>query len=383
VLANTTIFDAARRAEIRAPGRAEADASAIRFEMRAGFDFLSQEYRDLFQAADATAFQHPIWLDLVYSRLVVARGLDPAILVGRAEQDGRLVAVLPLVKRRFGPLLWFDGADLGVGDYSAIVLDRRIAGAPGNSGWRQLAQALRRFGVFRIRNVRQDDVGLASATAVFRSSLMGFHAHEVDLTGSFQSWRATTLRPEFARFLQKKRRKLMGKGRLSFAELGDPSAIRDALTSMRDFRKQRWPGDLMNEQRFFDFYVNVACAGLASGLSRTYVLSIDNVPVAVPFGLYHAGRFSFVLIGFDFERFRNYSVGLLAIEDLIEDCIAKGDSVFDLTIGDEAYKADFAARRIPMAVVWAGQRPVPALAHLAYASLVRFRSFKNRGFANG
>jgi CelD/BcsL family acetyltransferase involved in cellulose biosynthesis len=263
------------------------------------------------------------------------------------------------------------------------VLDRRIAGAPENSGWRQMARALRHFGVFRIRHVRQDDAGLAAATAAFRSSLMGFNAHEVDLKEPFQSWRTTTLAPSFDRFLRKRRKKLLARGRLLFAELRDPSAIRDALTSMRAFRKPRWPDDLLNEQRFFDFYIDVACAGLTSGFSRTYILSIDDEPISVLFGLYHAGRFSLVLSGSDLTRLRNRSIGLLAIENAIEDCCAKGDSVFDLTIGDEAFKADFARRRIPMVVVWAGWRPVPALAHLAYASLVHFRSFKNGGFANG
>ncbi|MBN4669075.1 cellulose biosynthesis protein CelD, partial [Pandoraea nosoerga] len=33
------------------------------------FDFLSEEYATLFEGSDATAFQHPLWLDSLYRKL--------------------------------------------------------------------------------------------------------------------------------------------------------------------------------------------------------------------------------------------------------------------------------------------------------------------------
>ena len=48
------------------------DNSKHAFDVRIenAFDFLSSEYAELFNRSAATAFQHPIWLDGLYGKLV-------------------------------------------------------------------------------------------------------------------------------------------------------------------------------------------------------------------------------------------------------------------------------------------------------------------------
>ena len=41
------------------------------------FDFLSPEYAELFDRSAATAFQHPIWLHSLYTRLAPEAGRNP------------------------------------------------------------------------------------------------------------------------------------------------------------------------------------------------------------------------------------------------------------------------------------------------------------------
>jgi CelD/BcsL family acetyltransferase involved in cellulose biosynthesis len=105
-------------------------------------------------------------------------------------------------------------------------------------------------------------------------------------------------------------------------------------------------------------------------------MSVDGRPAAVLFGLAQNGRFMFLLMGYDLVRLRNYSLGLLMLESTIEECIARGDLVFDLTIGDESYKRDFANRSVPMMALWTGIQPLPRLAHTAFAYIVKMRSWK-------
>ena len=78
------------------------------------FDFLSAEYAELFSRSHATAFQSPLWLDRLYTRLVPHVGAQPLIVTVRARADGRLVMVLPLLRQRRGAMRVVEFADLRV-----------------------------------------------------------------------------------------------------------------------------------------------------------------------------------------------------------------------------------------------------------------------------
>ncbi len=90
------------------------------------------------------------------------------------------------------------------------------------------------------------------------------------------------------------------------------------------------------------------------------MLYLDDRPIATMFSLAHRGRYLSLLTGFDFEKFRNYSVGLLLNEDMIADCIAC--TLFDLTIGTEPYKRAFDTHPD---VVWTLWNSATVKGHLA------------------
>jgi len=68
------------------------------------FDFLSDEYAELFLHSQATAFQHPVWLDRLYAKLAPHVGAQPLIMTVRSRADGRLALLLPLLRRRRGAM---------------------------------------------------------------------------------------------------------------------------------------------------------------------------------------------------------------------------------------------------------------------------------------
>ncbi len=207
-----------------------------------------------------------------------------------------------------------------------------------------------------------------------KSDLMKFKAHEVELSQPVDDWQSRILKPDFARFLKRKRKKLAAKGKLSFELASDPSRIRAAFEGMRHFRRSRWADDLLADSKHFEFYVEAAVSGHETGFTRTYILSVNDAIVSVVFGVWHRGRYSFLLSGFDREIFRNFSTGMLLLESVIEDCIRRADKCFDLTIGDEEYKQKFATRSVPMHVFWLGKQPWTSLAPLAFDAAMRARS---------
>ncbi len=346
----------------------------IEISQQESFDFLSEDYAELFARSDATAFQHPIWLDRLHKVLLPARGAEAVTLLGRYR--GRLVFVMPLIRRRLGPLSLYDAADLGVSDYNAPIIDRTLLAAlQRDEALRtQLRHALPRWALTRIRKVRPEQIALVNSLGASRATFMELNAHEVALSAPFGEWRSRTLDPAFSHFLDKKRRLLAKKGEITLTALQDPAEMEAALTTMVAFRAKRWPNDALKDPANFAFYLDVARAGQACGFSCMYRMDAIGAPGAVMFGLRHRGRFLFVLLAFDFERLRNYSIGLVFIESVIEQCITRGDSVFDLTVGDEAYKDKFATHAVPMQACWAGPTPMPALCDLAFARFLKLRA---------
>jgi CelD/BcsL family acetyltransferase involved in cellulose biosynthesis len=358
-----------------ASAAANAEAPVLDFSISRDFDFMSAEYANLFENSDATPFQHPVWLARMFARLVAASGRSPQVLLGRTRSDRRLVVVFPLIRRKFAGFSLLEAADLDVGDYNAIVVDRTLAKHPAVAP--QILRALDRRRRVRVRRVRNGVIGI-SGDKLTRTTVMDFKSHEVELPASADDWQASVLKPDFARFLAKKRKRLRAKGQMTFGEVSEPERIREAFEAMRRLRGNRWSNDLLLVAEYFEFYVDVAIAGQASGLSRTYVLSVDDVPVSVMFGVWHRKHFCFLLLGFDHVKFRNYSTGLLALESGIEDSIRRGDTIFDLTIGDEEYKRNFATRSVPLATWWFGRRPWIALAPYALSVANRGRAMVRR-----
>src|SRR5918911_1939927 len=90
------------------------------------FDFLSPEYAELFDRSAATAFQHPVWLHSLYTRLAPATGATALVVVVRRRASGALAMVLPLLRIRRGPIRTIEFADLRVSDYLAPVCSPEV-----------------------------------------------------------------------------------------------------------------------------------------------------------------------------------------------------------------------------------------------------------------
>src|ERR1700742_1031528 len=138
------------------------DASVFTVAVTSRFDFLSEEYATLFAESCATAFQHPIWLDAIYHKLVPRLNVEPLIVTVREPVNGRLLMVLPLVRRRYRGLRTIEFADLGVSDYVApVASDATIdAVAADPFARRRIEAVLKPFDMLRIRKLRSASVSV-------------------------------------------------------------------------------------------------------------------------------------------------------------------------------------------------------------------------------
>jgi CelD/BcsL family acetyltransferase involved in cellulose biosynthesis len=104
---------------------------------------------------------------------------------------------------------------------------------------------------------------------------------------------------------------------------------------------------LLQDQVFFDFYLDVAIRG-RSTLARFYTVLMDKAPIAGAMALAHKGSLLVILTGFDHDNYKNQSLGSLIFEMIAKHGIGVGDRVLDFTIGDEPYKVLFGSQKSPI-----------------------------------
>jgi CelD/BcsL family acetyltransferase involved in cellulose biosynthesis len=77
-------------------------------------------------------------------------------------------------------------------------------------------------------------------------------------------------------------------------------------------------------------------------------LELDGKVLSGGWHFVSGGRFVFFLTSFEGEEWRYFSPGRLLIENLIEWSFSNAISVFDFTIGDEAYKFEYADQKLSL-----------------------------------
>jgi CelD/BcsL family acetyltransferase involved in cellulose biosynthesis len=316
-------------------------------EVMPQFDFLSEEYATLFVESRATAFQHPIWLDAIYRKLVPPLNVESLIVTVRNAANGRLVMVLPLVRRRYRGLRTIEFADLGVSDYVAPVASEATIDAVAADPFagRRIKAVLKPFDMLRIQKLRSPSASVQSLLGATTCSELPMSAYAVPLGSDFAAWRADNISTSYRKELDKKSRQLHRKGQVVFNCATDGEAIEATLIKIREYRRNRFEtGDLLQDQIYFDFYLDVAVRA-RSTLARLYSVLMDGVPIAGAMGLSHKGSLLVVLTGFDHDNFKNVSLGSLIFEMVAKHGISVGDRELDFTIGDEPYKTVFGAQK--------------------------------------
>ena len=334
------------------------------------FDFLSQEYAELFEGSDATAFQHPLWLDSLYRKLAPALAAKPLVVVVRRRQTGALAAVLPLLRLRRGPMRTIEFADLRVSDYLAPVCTMATFAdlLRDEAACRMLRQLLRPFDLLRIPKLLDARMPIETLLGAPRRTSMDTNAYATVLVAPFEQWQINALGRSYQKELAKKWRQIHKKGDLTFSCCDDSSSIREAMEVMKKFRGPRFhaqgDGDLLQRFEYFDFYSDVALRGLGS-FARLYTLKMDGNVIATALGLSHRGNLLVIMTGFDIDGYKSQSIGALTFERVARDCIERGDQVLDFTIGDEPYKKLFGGQPTPMSSVTQSGSATGAIALLA------------------
>lgn len=314
------------------------------------FDFAGSEYFELFAEASATAFQHPVWLKQLFGSLALQAGGEPLPIAIRENPSGRLIAVIPLMRIRRRGIKIVEFADLGVTDYCAPIVrngyNGQIRSVPQVAD--KILELLGQCDIIRAKSVRPEHAALVEQMTGSEPHPAGFSAHEAPLEQPYAEWRAKAFSKSKMKYIDRKRRRFERLGNTALQLVQEPKAARAAITELKVLRAGRFDGDPIQQASVENFYAEIAERGCENGFARTYRLSENGRTVGIVFGITHLGRFNYLLIGCDYDNYSKHSPGLLMYDQIMADWVSAGGDIFDFTIGDEPFKADFGTRPIQM-----------------------------------
>ena len=302
------------------------------------FDFRSAHYLRLFQNSNATAFQHPLWLDAFYRLVVPANGAQKIVITAREEETGMLRLVMPFVRREANGMTLLETADLGVSDIAVPVSARGFEVS--DAIREKIAEMLPDHDLMRIRPVRNDTLEAWQTVIEGDVHSMDFFGSSQALSGPFPEWRSGALGQAFRKQAEADAGRALKCGASHLKLLDDSADIANAITAIRASRHGRFEADRLQDKATFDFYTSLAVAGSGAGFSRTYAVMQDNAAIGHVFAISWKNQTHYILIGCDFERHGQHTTGLILHDTMVEDWSREDGSAFNFTIGDEAFRGN-------------------------------------------
>jgi CelD/BcsL family acetyltransferase involved in cellulose biosynthesis len=319
--------------------------TATRVRVVTGCDAVREALATLPAAMRPTAFQHPAWTGCWLGGAEKSEHQTVLALVECAETARPLFA-LPLTLDTFGAAAYWAPLDHGACDYNASFTapDFRPSPVEMQTIWTRIVAALPDDAAFLMIDKLPAVIGERAEPLMELPGLRRSHVvrHPLHLDADYATLRDTRFSQTSVRSLARKRRKLSRKGDLVFS-VATGEAAAAPLERLLVWRGERYGV----RPDIDDFYRRLVRSG---DPARVMWLALDGEPVSAGFGLVEPTAFRLLAIGHE-ERFKNWSPGLLVIEDAIAWAIDLGLAEFDFTIGSEAYKFDFGVTPEPLWLV--------------------------------
>jgi CelD/BcsL family acetyltransferase involved in cellulose biosynthesis len=121
---------------------------------------------------------------------------------------------------------------------------------------------------------------------------------------------------------------------------------------MAQQKSRRWQEtgsrDLFAEAGYLDFYRHLAQQGITGGEVIISGLQVKGQWIATHWGVRYDKRFYWLMPGYENDAWARYSPGRVLLDAVVQWSIEEKLSVFDLTVGDEGYKRQWADHVLPL-----------------------------------
>lgn len=265
---------------------------------------------------------------------------EPAIHI--AHRDGRLVAVLPLVIRRWAKLRLarFVGDDVAFGD---ILLD------PSESietAKRLLAHAAGSHDFAALVTISAGSTLVEAAGRRLRL-VTKVGAPSLDVSRGFEATYREKVSARHRSNQRKQRRQLSELGTLEIELARTPAELEQALEDAFHLHALRWQGrfDRSSMQTSADktFHIEAFRSLAADDIARILTLKVDGKAIAFNFYFTFCKRMFGYRHSFD-PAYARYSPGLLSLFEAIDRSTREGITTIELLRGEDSYKLRLADR---------------------------------------
>jgi CelD/BcsL family acetyltransferase involved in cellulose biosynthesis len=276
------------------------------------------------------------------------RGSGRRLHVTIGRDQGRLVALAPLVVvRRFG-FRFIEWAGANVFDYSDTLLDDHAGGEP---LWRAIRSS-RQYDVAFIRDVHAG-LDCYNALTRFGHPARRTTIYRVDIAwASGEAWMAEALSRSGWQLLRRKQRQIQRQGEFGFRVHRSgpvPLTVLDALIRQKAAWASRRgePGLFDDPPRAASLLLRMAEAAEQLGSLHLSWLHCDEEILAVHLGFMHRNVLHYYMPSYD-ENWGRHSPGSLLIVHLIRWCVENRVGTLDFMRGNDSYKSAFANARIEL-----------------------------------
>lgn len=147
-------------------------------------------------------------------------------------------------------------------------------------------------------------------------------------------------------------RRLQEHGEYVFTPQHGASDAQEIFAALVGQKSRRWretgSRDLFADKAYLDFYRTLMQHELPGGMVSLCSLKVGETVVAAQWGLVFRNRYYWILPSYEVGQWAKYSCGRLLLQAMIEWAIQENMAVFDLTVGDESYKKDWANECLPL-----------------------------------
>jgi CelD/BcsL family acetyltransferase involved in cellulose biosynthesis len=342
---------------------------AMQLSITSNLAAIEHEWRRFEQHADCTPFQTFDWLSTWQRCIGSLAGVKPVIVTGH-QCNGELLFILPLAIERAG----FNRRCVFLGhtlcDYNAPLLAAEfpcMIGPPDFANWWHVIEVflqktqgynyeVRLFDKMPERIGQQANPMLALSTTPNSDHAYGVYLGQ-DWEKLYAAKRSSATRSRD----RTKHRRLADNGELRITTPDNPqerqSALKILFKQKGQFFAQHGVSNLFEQPGHSDFYLSIATkAGCLIHISR---LEVGSKCVAANLGLQFRNRYYYVLASYDDGPLSRFGPGVIHLQELMRYAISRGFSYFDFTIGDHAYKREWADEEVQLhdhiaAVGWLG-----------------------------
>jgi len=308
-----------------------------------------------FATTEATPFQDLRWLTSWYDAFGETEGVRPLIAVISDAATSERAALLPLVIRVKNGIRIVEFADLNLTDYNSLLpgpampveakgraalgraLVAGLRGMPGGADLLRMQKMPARLGTERNPLADLGRVGSSSlnSNAIMIGADLDAYRASIRKMQLPRSWRVFSRYPGASFGL--------------VTDVRDAMILLDTIDAQQSARMQSLGLPFtLHQGAQAKFYRDLVRRGIEDGYVVMSALSCDEATVAAVLGIRQGECFVFLRISNAGRRWSHCSPSRLIVERTIGALHAKGVRVFDLSIGNYAYKRRFGASSLPL-----------------------------------